>query len=175
MLLLVASAALIAIVLIGGWSLLAGAQIVAVAYVLIYLVMAYFVAVRWSRGVLPLAAGLSIIFVSMCAVAAPEWFARDKDGLAEAALPPGLLGLLTLVLIAVLVLLIIFAMRGFTQEWNVEVEVARNEAGGWEETGGYDEPRDRPEETGASGPASGYGGRGGEDEPGAQGRPDRPG
>lgn len=177
MLLLLASAALIAIVLIGGWSLMAGAQLVAVAYVLIYLAMAYFVAVRWSRGVLPLAAGLSVIFVSMAAVAAPAWFARDKDGLAEAALPPGLLGLLTLVLIAVLVLLTIFAMRGFTQEWNVEVEVARDDAGNWHDTADYDQAHhDRPEQPGASGPATEYGGRGGEDEPGAGERPpDRPG
>lgn len=176
-LLLLASAALIAIVLIGGWSLMAGAQLVAVAYVLIYLAMAYFVAVRWSRGVLPLAAGLSVIFVSMAAVAAPAWFARDKDGLAEAALPPGLLGLLTLVLIAVLVLLTIFAMRGFTQEWNVEVEVARDDAGNWHDTADYDQAHhDRPEQPGASGPATEYGGRGGEDEPGAGERPpDRPG
>jgi hypothetical protein len=176
-LLLLASAALIAIVLIGGWSLLAGAQIVAVAYVFIYLAMAYFVAVRWSRGVLPLAAGLSIIFISMCAVAAPAWFARDKEGLAESALPPGLLGLLTLVLLAVLILLIVFAMRGFTQEWNVEVEVAQDEAGRWEDTAGYDQPpQDRSDETGASGPATQYGGAGGEDEPASgAGQRDRPG
>ncbi len=130
-LLLLASAALIAIVLIGGWSLMAGAQILAVGYIIVYLVMAFFVGARWSRGVLPLAAGLSLMFIAMAAVAAPAWFARDKDGLAEAALPAGLLGLLTLVLIAVLLLLIVFAMRGFSQEWNVEVEESDYEGGGY--------------------------------------------
>jgi hypothetical protein len=120
-LLLVASAALIAIVFIGGFSELAGAQIVAVAWILIYLVMAYFV-VRWSRGVLPMAAAMGILFTSFMAVAAPAWFARDKPGLEDPLLPSGLLGLLTLVIIALQVLLILFAMRGFRQEWNVEIE-----------------------------------------------------
>jgi hypothetical protein len=120
-LLLVASAALIAIVFIGGLSELAGAQIVAVAYVVVYLVMAYFVA-RWSRGVLPMAA-LAIIFTTFAAVAAPAWLARDKTGLDDPLFPSGLLGLLTFVILAVQILLILFAMRGFQQEWSVEVEV----------------------------------------------------
>lgn len=124
--LLLASAALIALVLIGGWEVMAGAVIVAVAYVLIYLVMAFFVA-RWSRGVLPMAAGLAIIFTTFAAVAAPAWFARDKDGLDDPLLPAGLLGLLTLVTIAVQVLLIVFAMRAFQQEWSIEVEVRDDE------------------------------------------------
>ena len=122
-LLLLASAALIAIVLVGGYELLAGAVIVAVAYIVIYVVMAYFVA-RWSRGVLPMAAALAIIFCTFAAVAAPAWFARDESGLEQALLPSGLLGLLTLVILAVQLLLIAFAMRGFMQEWNVEVEVS---------------------------------------------------
>ncbi len=121
-LLLVASAALIAIVFIGGLSELAGAQIVAVAYVVVYLVMAYFVA-RWSRGVLPMAAALAIIFTTFAAVAAPAWLARDKTGLDDPLFPSGLLGLLTFVILAVQILLILFAMRGFQQEWSVEVEV----------------------------------------------------
>lgn len=139
-LLLVASAALIAIILIGGWEQLAGAVMVAVAYVLIYLLMAYFVA-RWSRGVLPMAAALAIIFTTFAAVSAPAWFARDKDGLTDPLLPAGLLGLLTLVLIAVQVLLILFAMRGFQQEWSIEVELREDEQphdAGYDERG-YDE------------------------------------
>jgi len=134
-LLMLVSAALIAVVLIGGWSQMAGAEIVAIGYIAVYLIMAFFVAARWSRGVLPLAAGLSLLFISMAAVAAPAWFARDKVGLNDPALPPGLLGLLILVLIAVQALLIIFAMRGFTQEWNVEVEVSHDDDGGYGDDG----------------------------------------
>ncbi len=120
--LLLASAALIAIILIGGFSKLAGATVVAVAWILIYVAMAYYVA-RWNRGVLPMAAALAVIFSSFAAVAAPAWFARDEPGLEDPLLPAGLLGVLTLALLGVQIVLIVFAMRGFRQEWNVEVEV----------------------------------------------------
>ena len=61
-LLLITSAALIAIISVGGWTQLQGAQLVSIAYVLIYALMAYFVA-GWNRGVLPVAlarAGLAL-------------------------------------------------------------------------------------------------------------------
>lgn len=121
MLLLLTSAALIAIVTIGGWSVLQGAQIGAIAYVLIYLLMTVYVA-RWNRGVLPVAAALAVLFGVIAAVAGPAWFERDKAGFEESLLPPGILGLLTLIIVPVQLLLIAFAMRGFSQEWNVEVE-----------------------------------------------------
>jgi presenilin-like A22 family membrane protease len=120
-LLLVASAALVAIITGGGWSDLQGAQFVAIASVLIYLLMAYYVA-RWNRGVLPVASALAILIAVLAAIAAPAWFARDKAGLHDPALPPSLLGLLCIVLVGVSLLLIAFAMRGFQQAWNVEVE-----------------------------------------------------
>jgi hypothetical protein len=126
-LLLVVSAVLIFIVTAGGWSELQGAQVVAIAYIVIYLVMAFFVA-RWNRGVLPVAAGLAILFAVVAAVAAPAWFERDKAGFDDPALDPSLLGLLTVIIVPVQVLLIAFAMRGFQQQWNVEVEVAPDEA-----------------------------------------------
>ena len=124
--LLLTSAALIAIVLIGGWEAMQGAQIGAVAYIIIYLVSAYYVA-RWNRGLLPVSAALAIIFAVIAAVAGPAWFERDKAGFDDPALPPGILGLLTLIIIPVQFLLVAFAMRGFRQEWNVEVEVRRDE------------------------------------------------
>jgi hypothetical protein len=119
--LLLVSAALVAIVTVGGWSALQGAQGVQVAYIVLYLVMAYYVA-RWSRGVLPVAAALAIILLIFAAVSGPEWFDRDKTGFDDPALDSGLLGLITLLIVPVQLLLIAFAMRGFTQEWNVEVE-----------------------------------------------------
>ena len=90
-----------------------------VFYVLVFLLFAYYT-VRWNRGVLPVASALSVILIIFCAVAAPAWFARDKDGFDSPLLPESLLGLLTLVLIPLAVLLIVFAMRGFQQHWNVE-------------------------------------------------------
>ena len=125
-LLLITSAALIAIVTAGGWSELQGAQIVSIAYVLVFLVMAYYVN-KWNRGVLPLAAALAILLLVVAAIAGPAWFERDKDGFDNPGIPPGLLGLLTLLIVPVQILLIAFAMRGFSQQWNVEIEMPRDE------------------------------------------------
>ena len=120
-LLLIASAVLIAIVTIGGWEELQGAQIVAIAYVLLYLLLAFYV-FRWNRGVLPVAAAAAVLFGVIAAVAAPAWFDRDKAGFADPALEPSILGLLTVIIVPVQILLLAFAMRGFAQKWNVEVE-----------------------------------------------------
>jgi len=120
-LLLLASAALILIITIGGWSALEGAKILTIVYPVLYVGMAFFVG-RWNRGVLPVAAALAIILAIFAAVAGPAWFDRDKTGFDDPALGSGLLGLLTLLLVPVQVLLIAFAMRGFAQAWNVEVE-----------------------------------------------------
>ena len=120
-LLLLVSAGLIAAVTFGGWSELQGAQIVSFAYIVIYLGMAFFVS-RWNRGVLPVAAALAILFAVLAAVAAPGWFERDKVGFDDPTLEPSILGLLTAIIVPVQLLLIAFAMRGFQQAWNVEVE-----------------------------------------------------
>ncbi len=125
-LLLVISALLIFAVTAGGWSELQGAQIISIGYIIVYLVMAFYVA-RWNRGVLPVAAALAILFAVVALVAAPAWFERDKAGFNDPALDPSLLGLLTAIIVPVQLLLIAFAMRGFQQQWNVEVEVAPDE------------------------------------------------
>jgi lysylphosphatidylglycerol synthetase-like protein (DUF2156 family) len=126
-LLLLASAALILIVMIGGWSQLQGAQLISFTYAAVYLVMAVYVS-RWNRGVLPVAAALAVLFAVIAAVAGPAWFERDKDGFTDPTLDPALLGMLTLIIVPVQVLLIAFAMRGFQQQWNIEVEVTSDEA-----------------------------------------------
>ena len=120
-LLLLVTAALILIVTIGGWSVLQGALPIQIGYILVYFVMAFY-ASRWSRGVLPLAAALGVLLGIFALVAGPSWFARDKTGFAQPTLNAGLLGLLTLLIVPVQMLLIAFAMRGFQQGWNVEVE-----------------------------------------------------
>jgi lysylphosphatidylglycerol synthetase-like protein (DUF2156 family) len=126
-LLLLTSSALILIVTVGGWSELQGAQMVSIGYILVYAVMAFYVT-RWNRGVLPVAAGLAILFAVVAAVAAPGWFDRDKDGFQDPALEPSILGLLSLIIVPVQLLLIAFSMRGFQQQWNVEIEVASDQA-----------------------------------------------
>jgi lysylphosphatidylglycerol synthetase-like protein (DUF2156 family) len=128
-LLLLVSVALTALITFGGWSNLQGAKVIAIFFILVFLVMAYFVN-KWNRGVLPLAAGLSVIlgvFAAIAAFGAGSWFDRDKTGFNQDGLPPGILGLLCVIMIPVLLLLIAFSMRAFAQKWNVEIEMSREE------------------------------------------------
>jgi hypothetical protein len=132
-LLLLVSILLMVVITIGGWSKLEGAVVVQVFYIAVYGLMAFY-CLRWSRGVLPLAAALGILLAIFAAVAGPAWFARDASGFAQAdslfgggGLGAGFLGLLTLLLIPVQVLLIAFAAQGFRQAWNVEIERPRHE------------------------------------------------
>jgi lysylphosphatidylglycerol synthetase-like protein (DUF2156 family) len=126
-LLLLVSAGLILVITVGGWSQLQGAQLVSFGYIVVYLVMAFFVS-RWNRGVLPVAAALAILFAVVAAVAGPAWFDRDKAGFDDPLLDPAILGLLTIILVPVQLLLIVFSLRAFQQQWNVEIEVPRDEA-----------------------------------------------
>jgi peptidoglycan/LPS O-acetylase OafA/YrhL len=120
-LLLVISAAVMFVVLVGGWSRLEGGQVIAVGYVLVYLLFGFLVS-RWNRGVLPVASALAIVLAIFAGIAAPGWFDRAKPGLDSPLLPEELLGLLTLLLVPLQVILIAVAMVAFNQEWHVEEE-----------------------------------------------------
>jgi protein-S-isoprenylcysteine O-methyltransferase Ste14 len=120
-LLLLASAVLVFIVTIGGWNALEGAKVVGLVYGGVFVLLAYYVW-RWSRGALPVSAALAIIMLIFAAVSGPGWFNRDKTGFTNPAIPSSALGLITLLIIPVEAVLIAFAMRGFSQAWNVEVE-----------------------------------------------------
>src|SRR3954447_4668354 len=137
--LLVVSAVIVLIITLGGWGTLEGAKLLQVAYILIYLLMAFLV-MRWNRGVLPLAAALAIVLLIFAAVSGPAWFDRDKAGFTDPALDEGILGLLTLLLVPIQILLIAFAMRGFQQAWNVEVERTRDERDDYDRGGGAPAP-----------------------------------
>ena len=120
-LLLLATAALMVIITIGGWDALQGAKPVQIAYPILFIFFAFMIA-RWNRGLLPVTAALAIILLIFAAVSFQAWFDRDKTGFSDPTLDEGILGMLTLILVPVQVLLIAFAMRGFAQAWNVEVE-----------------------------------------------------
>ena len=124
--LLIASAAVVLIISIGGWDATEGAKPVQVAFIAIYLVFAIFVA-RWSRGVLPMIAAVAVILGIFAAVAGPAWFDRDKDGFTDPPISAGVLGLLCFLLLALQIALVIVAMIGFRQGWNVEVEKPREQ------------------------------------------------
>jgi len=123
--LLAATAVIAAIVTIGGFSLLSGGGgmgIVCFIFAALYGLFAYLVAARWSRGILPVAAALSMILAIFCAVGANSWFARDKAGFDEALLPSALIGLLVLVLVILQIVIVAAALYGFNQNWHVEEE-----------------------------------------------------
>jgi hypothetical protein len=130
---LLASVVLMLAVTFGGWSKLQGLTPVNFVWCFVYLVIAYYVA-RWARGLLPIAAALAILLLIISLIAGTgaagtSWFDRSHVGFAGAqsifggsGFSPDTLGLLTLLIAPVQVLLILFAMRGFSQGWNVEVE-----------------------------------------------------
>jgi hypothetical protein len=126
-LLLLVSAGLILVILIGGLGQLQGMVVVGFVWAVIYLGMAWLVS-NWNRGILPVASAMAILLTVTAAVAAPAWFSRDKGGFEDSTLPASILGMLALILIPVSIALIGFAMRGFQQKWNVEIEVPREDA-----------------------------------------------
>ncbi len=138
-LLLLISAGLMLIITIGGWSKLQGLKPVNFAWAILYVIMAFYIA-RWNRGLLPIAAAMAILLLILAmiagtGIAGTSWFDRNHAGFASPetifgghGLGPDMLGLLTLLLAPVQVLLIIFAMRGFAQAWNVEVEVPKDKS-----------------------------------------------
>jgi lysylphosphatidylglycerol synthetase-like protein (DUF2156 family) len=119
--LLLVSAALALVITLGGWTRLEGGKIFALLFVAIYVLFAFLVA-RWNRGVLPVTSALAIILAIFAGIAAPAWFDRAKEGLSDPALPPDLLGLLTLLMVPLQVVLIAVAMVAFNQDWHVEEE-----------------------------------------------------
>jgi lysylphosphatidylglycerol synthetase-like protein (DUF2156 family) len=120
-LLLLVSAALVLIVTVGGWGVLQGAWFIQVIYILAYLALAFY-AYRWNRGTLPISSALAVLLLVFALVAAPFWFDRNHTGFRQPNLEAGLLGVITLLIVPVQILLIAFAMRGFGQGWNVELE-----------------------------------------------------
>jgi hypothetical protein len=139
-LILLASVALILIVTIGGWSQLEGMKPLIFFWCIAYLIIAFYVFVRWSRGMLPIAAGLAILLLMIAVVAGlglsgTSWFDRSHAGFASAqsllggkGLSADTLGAVTLLIAPVQVLLILFALSAFAQGWNVEQEVPIDEA-----------------------------------------------
>jgi hypothetical protein len=155
-LIMLVSVALMLIVTIGGWSKLQGLKPVNFIWIAAYLIMAFYIFARWARGLLPITAGLAILLLMVSVIAGvgasgTSWFDRNHSGFAGAqslfgggGLSPDFLGLITFLIAPVQVLLIFFAMLGFAQSWNVELEVPVEEA----RRRGY-----KPAQTGPPGPA----------------------
>jgi hypothetical protein len=120
---LLVSAGLLIVITLGGWERLQGASVAVMSLLWagLYILFAFLVA-RWNRGCLPVAAALAVILAIFAAIAAPDWFARSKDGLDSPALPEDLLGLLTILVVPVQAILVAVSMIAFNQQWHVEEE-----------------------------------------------------
>jgi hypothetical protein len=120
---LLISAALILIVTIVGWDLMQGGKPLDILFIVLNLVFAIQV-LRWSRGVLPMAAGLAAFVGIFAAVSIGPWYARDAAGFADAGLS-ATLGFLTAVILAVQIAVIVLSIYAFTQNWQIEIERRR--------------------------------------------------
>lgn len=138
-LILLVSVVLMLILTFGGWSKLQGLKPVNFVWCAVYLIFAVYIW-RWARGLLPIAAALAILLLIIAVIAGTglsgtSWFDRNHFGFAAPhslfggkGLSPDTLGALTVVLVPVEALLIVVAMVGFAQGWNVELEVPVEEA-----------------------------------------------
>jgi hypothetical protein len=136
---LLASVAVMLVLTLGGWSKLEGLKPVNFVWCLLYLVIAVYVW-RWARGLLPIAAALGMLLLIVAVVAGTglagtSWADRSHTGFGAAqslfggtGLTPDTLSFVTILMIPLELLLIIIAMVGFAQGWNVEMEVPIEEA-----------------------------------------------
>jgi hypothetical protein len=148
-LLLLVSAGLSLVIVLGGWSRLQGGGIIPLFFVGLYVLFAFRVA-QWSRGALPVAAAIAILLTIFMGLASAGWFARAKDGLESPALPEELLGLLCAATAIVQLLVIAVVMIAFNQEWHVEEE--RPIGGGPPGAGPGEEPTPPPPGSGGEAP-----------------------
>ena len=137
--LLIASVVLMVILTVGGWSKLQGMKPVNFIWSAVYLVIAFYI-LRWARGLLPIAAALAVLLLIIAVISGfgldgTSWFDRNHHGFGAAqslfggnGLSTDVLGTITLLLIPVEIALVVFAMIGFAQGWNVELEVPEEEA-----------------------------------------------
>lgn len=125
-----ASILLMLLILAFGWSVLEGMLLVSFGYIAVYGIIIWRVS-QWARGPLALGAALAILLAIFSAIAFPTWSDRGSSGYASpeaiwgsGGFSAGVLGVLTLVLALLQIATIIACVRGFRQEWQVEVETA---------------------------------------------------
>lgn len=141
-LLLLASVVLMALLTAGGWSKLQGLKALDILWMVIYLILAFYVGARWSRGALTMSAALAIMLLIIAVIAATgvastSWFDRNSVGFASSqsllggrGLSSNVLGSLTVLLIPVQIALLVFSTIAFSQAWNIETEVPESESHG---------------------------------------------
>jgi hypothetical protein len=130
---------LMLLVTLGGWTKLQGLRWVNLFWAACFVLIAFYI-FRWKRGLLPIVAGGGIILMMLALVAGTgaagaSWFDRSHIGYSSAksifggsGFSDNILGLLTVLMAPVAIVLIVVAMKGFSQGWNVEQEVPEDEA-----------------------------------------------
>lgn len=117
---LLASSALIAAISIKGWDLMDEAKTLNVAFIVLNVIFIVQV-LRWSRGVLPMAAGIATFIAIFAGVSVQSWYERDAVGFNDADLSAQV-GLLTIILFAVQFVVIAATIFALSQNWQEEVE-----------------------------------------------------
>lgn len=123
---LAASAILLLVITVLSW----GAQAGALPFqILIGLLFAYYTyaVINWRSGVLPVAAGTALISGVFAAVSVSSWFNRGGTGYDEPAVPESVIGVLVLAFAVLQLVSVIVCLKGFQQNWQVELEVPRSE------------------------------------------------
>lgn len=124
---LLVSSAMIGIVSIMGWDLMQQAKVAQIVFIVINLIFVIQL-VRWSRGVLPMAAGLAALIAIFGGVSISSWYERDAPGYLDASLSAQI-GFLTIVIVAIQFAVIVLTIIAFTQNWQTEVERHHSEIG----------------------------------------------
>lgn len=125
-LLLAASAVLTLVITWGAWGHQAGALGLQVLFAILFGYYAYAVT-QWRSGVLPIAAGTAVFAGVFAAVSIGGWLDRDGEGYQSPPLPENLVAVLIFAFAVLQFVVVVATMRGFTQQWQVEVEVPRDQ------------------------------------------------
>ncbi|MFT4034852.1 MAG: hypothetical protein QM679_04665 [Patulibacter sp.] len=120
------SCILIFLITWGAWGHQAGALGLQVIIGVLFGYFAYQIA-RWRSGLLPVAAGVAVFSGVFAAVSVPGWFDRNGEGYQSPPLPENLVGLLVFAFAILQLVVVVMTLRGFTQQWQVEVEAPRDE------------------------------------------------
>jgi hypothetical protein len=126
LLVLAASAILSLVILVISWGVQAGAFLLWVLLTALYAYYAYAVA-QWRSGVLPVAAGTALITGVFAAVSVSSWFNRGGKGYDQPLVPESVIGVLVFAFAVMQLVSVVLCLRGFMQNWHVELEVPRNQ------------------------------------------------